>query len=115
MKFLVDHNVGRSVAQFLTKAGHDTIFVGDADPHMRDSDILRWAVRDQRILITQDHDFGMLVYHSDQPHAGVLLLRMGQARRKERLAAIEWILQHYAGELTGCFSVFENGKLRIRC
>jgi predicted nuclease of predicted toxin-antitoxin system len=115
MKFLVDHNVGRSVAQFLTNAGHDTIFVGDVDPHMLDSEILHWAVRDQRILITQDHDFGMLVYRSNQPHAGVLLLRMGQARRAERIAALKWILQHHADELPGCFSVFENERLRIRC
>jgi predicted nuclease of predicted toxin-antitoxin system len=114
MKFLVDHNVGRGVAQALALDGHEVIFVGDVDPHMIDADILAWAVRDQRILITQDHDFGALVYYSGRPHSGILLLRMGQARRDERIAAIRWILRQHGHELPGHFSTFENGRLRIR-
>jgi predicted nuclease of predicted toxin-antitoxin system len=78
MRCLIDHNVGRGVAQALASDGHDAIFVGDVDLHMIDTDILAWAVRDQRILITQDHDFGALVYRSGWSHRGVLLLRMGE-------------------------------------
>ena len=114
MRFIVDHNVGRSVAQALTTDGHDTVFAGDVDPHMPDVEVLSWAVREQRILITQDHDFGMLVYQSEQAHAGVLLLRMGQARRAERIAVIRWILDQHAREIPGHFSTFESGRLRIR-
>jgi predicted nuclease of predicted toxin-antitoxin system len=115
MKFLVDHNVGRGVAHALQEAGHEAIFVGDVDPHMEDTAILTWAVREQRLLITQDHDFGALVYQSGASHAGVLLLRMGEARRAERIAVLRWILDNHAADLPGCFSVFENGRLRIRC
>jgi predicted nuclease of predicted toxin-antitoxin system len=81
---------------------------------MMDIDILAWAVREQRILITQDHDFGALVYHSGQPHTGVLLLRMGEARRAERIAALRWIMKEHGTSLSNHFSTFENGRLRIR-
>ncbi|MGC9348114.1 MAG: DUF5615 family PIN-like protein [Anaerolineae bacterium] len=114
MKFLVDHNVGRGVAQALASDGYDVIFIGDVDPHMRDTDILEWAVRDHRILITQDHDFGTLVYHSGLPHAGVLFLRMGEARRSERIAVLHWILEQHAADLPNHFSTYEHGRLRIR-
>jgi predicted nuclease of predicted toxin-antitoxin system len=114
MKFLVDHNVGRGVAHALQADGHDAIFVGDVNLHMPDADILAWAVREQRILITQDFDFGTLVYHSGQPHTGILLLRMGEARSTERVAALRWILAAHAEDLPHHFSTFENGRLRIR-
>jgi len=114
MNFLIDHNVGRGVALALREDGHDVLFVGDVDPHMSDAVILAWAVREQRILITQDHDFGTLVYQSGQPHAGILLLRMGAARRAERVAVLRWILENYAAELPQHFTIYENGRLRIR-
>jgi predicted nuclease of predicted toxin-antitoxin system len=112
--FLVDHNVGQGVAMDLIQSGYDAIYVGDVDPHMSDSSILEWAVRERRIVITQDHDFGMLVFHSGRPHAGVVLLRMGEARRAARIAVVRWILAHYAISLPDRFCVFENGRLRIR-
>ncbi|MDX9956326.1 MAG: DUF5615 family PIN-like protein [Anaerolineae bacterium] len=114
MKFLVDHNVGRGVALALLVDGHDALFVGDVDLHMPDTAILAWAVSEQRILITQDHDFGALVYQSGQCHAGILLLRMGEARRAERIAVLRWILDNYAIELPQHFTIYENGRLRIR-
>lgn len=88
--------------------------MGDIDLHMPDTTILAWAVREQRILITQDHDFGALVYQSSQPHAGILLLRMGESRRAERVAVLRWILDNYATELPQHFTIYENGRLRIR-
>ncbi len=56
------------MAQALSADGHDAEFAGDVDPHMPDGDVLDWAVRERRIPITQDHNFGMLVYQSKQDH-----------------------------------------------
>ena len=115
LRFLVDHNVGRGVAQFLVERVHDAIFVGNVDLHMPDRDILDWALRDRRIILTQDHDFGALIHHSGESHAGILLLRMGHARREERIAVMRWILKEHAADLPGCFCVYANGRLRVRC
>jgi len=81
---------------------------------MPDAAILRWAVQEQRLIVTQDLDFGTLVYHSGHSHAGVLSLRMASFSRKERTGAIQWIIQHYGPQLVGKFTVFEGGRLRIR-
>jgi predicted nuclease of predicted toxin-antitoxin system len=114
LRLLLDHNVGRGVALALQQAGLDVLFVGDIDPHLPDAAILRWAVQEQRLLVTQDLDFGTLVYHSGHPHAGVLLLRMTSSSRSDRSNAIVWIIEHYGPELVGKFTVFEGGRLRIR-
>jgi predicted nuclease of predicted toxin-antitoxin system len=114
VRFLVDYNVGRAVVDFLRQASYDTAFVGDVDPRMSDADILLWAVREQRIVVTMDADFGELVYHSGHPHVGVLFLRMPSARRDTKVRVVRWILENHASDLPGRFCVYDAGLLRIR-
>jgi predicted nuclease of predicted toxin-antitoxin system len=114
MRFVVDFNVGRAVAGYLKQAGYDTSFVGDVDPRMSDADILLWAVREQRIVVTMDADFGEMVYRSGHPHSGVIFLRMSGARREAKVRVVKWILEHHADDLSGHFCVFDAGVLRIR-
>ena len=114
MRFLVDFNVGRAVANYLRQSGYDVTSVGDVDPRMNDAGILLWAVREQRVVLTMDTDFGELVYHSGHAHAGVILLRMPGARRDTKVGIVKWILEHHASDLPGHFCVFHAGRLRIR-
>lgn len=114
MRFLVDFNVGRAVADYLRHAGYDTAFVGDTDPRMSDAEILLWAVREHRVVVTMDADFGELVYHSGHPHTGVLFLRMPGARREAKVSIVSWIVEHHADDLSGHFCVFDAGVLRVR-
>ena len=81
---------------------------------MTDIDILAWAVRESRLVVTMDKDFGELVYRSGQPHHGVLLLRLEAMRSAERVQIVTEIFTHYAHELIEHFSVYQNGRLRIR-
>jgi predicted nuclease of predicted toxin-antitoxin system len=113
--FLVDLNVGQTVAAALRQAGHDVFFVGDYhDPRISDIDILRLAVQEQRIVINLDADFGELVYHSGESHYGVLLLRMPDARAVEKANVVEEIITRFGDQLPQHFCVYRNGRLRIR-
>jgi predicted nuclease of predicted toxin-antitoxin system len=112
--FVVDLNVGEAVAEALKLAGHDVVFISDGDPTMRDRDILRLAVHDQRIVITMDHDFGELVYRSGEPHAGILLLRMPDSTASEKVRVVGEIISRFGGQLPRHFSVYRNGRLRVR-
>jgi len=113
-KLLVDVGVGKAVEGWLRGAGHDVLAVRDINPRMPDADILALAVREQRLLITMDKDFGELVYRSGQPHAGILLLRLEGARSGEKVAIIQQIFSQYADQLPGHFSVYQHRRLRIR-
>ncbi len=61
MKVLIDVSAGYSVGQAFAECGHDVLYVRDRDPRMPDIDILSWANVEQRIVVTQDKDFGELV------------------------------------------------------
>jgi predicted nuclease of predicted toxin-antitoxin system len=114
LRFLVDFNVGQAVSEYLRTAGYDVSFVGELDPRMDDVDILDLAVREGRIVVTMDTDFGELVYHAGRPHAGVLLLRMPGARREQKVEAVAQILSQHATKLAGHFCVYHVGRLRVR-
>lgn len=111
---LTDVGVGRAVEEWLRSAGYDLKTVRDLDPRMSDDDILRWAVREQRLVVTMDKDFGEMVYRSGQVHAGVLLLRLDDATGDEKVRVIRAIFTRQGHQLTSHFSVYQNGRLRIR-
>ena len=114
MKTLVDVSAGQAIADSLRSLGHDVQAVRDRDPRMSDADILTWAVAEGRLVVTFDKDFGELVFRSKQPHAGVLLLRLDDARTAEKVRIVEEIFTKHANDLPGRFAVYQDGRLRIR-
>ena len=74
MKFLVDESTGKKLAKLLATK-YDALFVGDILKSAKDEDILKFAERDERILITDDKDFGRLVLMLGKPSSGVIFLR----------------------------------------
>ena len=57
MNFLLDVNASGAVANCLIHLGHGVVEVGLIDPRMSDNEILIWAVREHRIIVTTDNDF----------------------------------------------------------
>mgnify|MGYP001071330525 CR=1 FL=1 len=76
MKFLLDQDVYAGTAHFLSGLRHDAVPVAKLGlSRASDSDLLR-AARDQgRVLVTRDRDFGGLVFVQDLG-AGVIYLRL---------------------------------------
>ena len=62
MKFLLDVNVGSTIARALTLAGHDVVRAAQVDARAEDRDVLALAVAAGRVLVTYDRDFGELVF-----------------------------------------------------
>jgi predicted nuclease of predicted toxin-antitoxin system len=114
LSVLTDVGVGIAVEDWLRTAGYDLEAVRDVDPRMSDDDILAWAVRERRLVVTMDKDFGEMVYRSGQGHAGVLLLRLEAATAEEKVRVVRRIFARHGHQLPDHFSVYQNGRLRIR-
>jgi predicted nuclease of predicted toxin-antitoxin system len=114
LKFLIDVGVGKKVEKWFVNQGYDIKCVRDIDPRMLDKEILKIAVSEKRMVITMDKDFGELVYNSGLFHAGVLLLRLEDAKSNEKVKIVENILEKYSEKLLNKFCVFKDEKLRIR-
>jgi len=114
MQFIVDESAGAAVVEYLRTTGHDVLAVAEAMPQADDQDILARAMSEERILITNDKDFGELVFRNRQAHHGVLLLRLHDESPANRVRVMKGVLQQYADRLAGHFTVATEGGVRIR-
>ena len=114
MRFIVDESTGKAVVEFLRRTGHDVIAVAEAMPQADDPDILARAASEARILVTNDKDFGELVFLDDQAHSGVLLLRLHDESPPNRVRVVKAVLEQWAERLPGRFAVATEDSLRIR-
>jgi predicted nuclease of predicted toxin-antitoxin system len=75
MRFLADESCDFSVVRALRSADHDVLAIAEVSPREEDEDVMERAVRGGRILITEDKDFGQLVYAKMQKTGGVIFIR----------------------------------------
>lgn len=113
MRLLVDECVGPAVVEWLRDEGHDVLGVHEFNRGLADEAILAKAVADEYVLITCDKDFGELVRRVGRPHRGVVLLRLGCERARERIAAIRWLLRDYAERIPGALTVVTEKRIRF--
>ncbi len=114
LKLLFDVGVSKKTEIYFREKGFDVLAVRDINPFMTDKDILKLAVKEKRLVITMDKDFGELVFNSKEFHSGVLLLRMEDAGWKQKTKVLSEIFLNYSEEINGSFSVYQDNKLRIR-
>ena len=77
MRFLLDENVDLPLGDYLSAAGHDVTAVAvDYTRSIEDHEVLAIARAEGRILITNDKDFGELIYRQQLKHTGVILFRL---------------------------------------
>ena len=95
--------------------GHDAIRVGkDYSPGIPDEDVLRIAEEEKRGLITDDRDFGELVFRYRQPHTGIIYLRLGAYVSLETAQQrLEHVIARYADHMDR-FLVVSLDRVRVR-
>lgn len=113
MRFLVDECTGPVVADWLRGQHHEVFSVYDQARGLDDDSILRKACDENRILITNDKDFGGKVYRERRPHRGVIFLRLSDERAASQIAAPRQLLTDYADRLADRFVVVTETRVRF--
>jgi predicted nuclease of predicted toxin-antitoxin system len=114
MKFLLDQSADARLVAWLTDRGHNAIRIGrDYAPGLADEEVLEIARRERRILITDDRDFGDLVFRHLTPHSGVIYLRLASFSFAFTTARLEYVLTNYADRLDQ-FLVVTPASVRVR-
>lgn len=114
MKFLVDASSDARLVDHLRHLGHDVTRIGSDYPrYLRDQEVLALAYRENRILITDDRDFGELIVRLNQPHAGVIYLRLDTTKIAIRTARIDDVLATYPQQHR-LYLVVTTAEIRVR-
>ena len=113
MNFLLDVNASGAVDSWLIQLGHGVVEVGQKDPRMSDNEILNWAVRERRIIVTTDNDFEEMIWRQDKAHCGIL--RLENLPRSERIALLHDVLDCHSLDLeSGAIVIALSTKIRVR-
>lgn len=113
MRFLADENCDFTVVRALRAAGHDVLCVSEITPRAEDSEVIKLADDEKRILLTEDKDFGQLVYSHGQKTLGVIFLRFPTSARIQISRAVVNLLKQQGEKLAGCFITVQPGRIRI--
>ena len=117
MRFLVDNPISPHVAEALARRGHDAVHVRDYGLQAADdTTIFERAADENRIVITADTDFGLLLARRQVRRPSVILLHHSFPHRPGEQARIVLAsLPQLAPALhQGSLVVLEERRIRIR-
>ncbi|HVZ95899.1 MAG TPA: DUF5615 family PIN-like protein [Chitinophagaceae bacterium] len=107
---VADESVDYRIVTQLRNAGIEVYSITEEKPSLKDQDVLQIAYEKKALLITEDKDFGELVFRLQLPHTGILLIREGDHKISSVINAIKL---HYE-KMINKFSVIKNKNLRIK-
>ncbi|WP_334375759.1 DUF5615 family PIN-like protein [Bradyrhizobium sp. AZCC 1719] len=114
MRWLADECVAAALVAFLRASGHDVLYVAEAAAGLSDTDVMALARHEKRILLTEDKDFGDLVFRRQQAVPGVVLMRIDFEEPELKKTRLISAIERYGEGLFGRYVVVEDRRLRSR-
>lgn len=113
LRFLADESCDFGVVRALRAEGHDVFAVAEMMSRSDDRELIDFAASEERILVTEDKDFGWLVHVAGAKNNGVLFIRFPGNRRDEVAKVVCGVVREHGDRLSRLFVVIEPGYVRI--
>jgi predicted nuclease of predicted toxin-antitoxin system len=115
VKFLVDESLSATVAQLLRAKGHEAIHLSERGLlGTADTDVMRIAGSDDRVVISVDTDFGELLALGQHPGPSVILIRRTPHRPAEQFRLLVAALPEIeAALLAGAIVTLTPDRVRL--
>jgi predicted nuclease of predicted toxin-antitoxin system len=111
--FLADESFDFGAVRTLREEGYDVKAIAEESPGIPDVQVAALAATEERVLLTEDKDFGQLVYASGVASSGVIFVRFPGNARSELLSNVVGIIRRLGEDLKGCFVVIQPGRIRV--
>lgn len=113
MRLVADENCDFSVVIDLRLAGYDVVSITEQMAGANDETVIDFARSERRLLLTEDKDFGQLVFAAAKQNSGVILIRYPASARAALSAAVLKLLSDSGESLYSRFAVLEPGRVRV--
>jgi|SRR5258706_15625911 len=113
MNFMADESCAGPVIRALRDAGHDVVAIAEVARGATDEQVLERALNEKRVLVTEDRDYGELVFARGRSSAGVILVRFHSRARQAKPATVVEAVAKLSSRLRDAFTVVEPGRVRI--
>jgi predicted nuclease of predicted toxin-antitoxin system len=116
VRWLAGECVAPEIVRGLRSDGHDVVSILEKFRGAPDQIVMIMAGREGRLLLTEDSDFGELIFkrHFRPLAPGVVFIRMPIGRRSERLEKLREAIQSYGTRLIGNYLVVGEIRTRVR-
>jgi predicted nuclease of predicted toxin-antitoxin system len=114
LSFVADENVEIEVAEAIRALGYEVTHAAETGPGEPDTFLLDMAVEQGRVLITNDKDFGDLVFRRRRPSCGVILVRLPGRIPSAKARLVSQAVRRYGEGLLGAFLVIGTRTMRLR-
>jgi len=114
VRWLIDECVDADLVTLLHGSGHDVVYMADVAPRSADTEIMNRADRENRLLLTEDKDFGDLVFRQARRVPGIVLLRIEPSRRLRKGPRLLAAIDRFGDTLFGRYTVIEDARFRSR-
>lgn len=114
MLFLADECCHAVIVTALRAVGHDVAHIQETHRGAADEAVIALAAAEKRILITEDKDFGELVFRQGVSVPGLVLLRLTTADPRRKADRLLSVIAAHAARLIGQHVVVLDTNVRIR-
>jgi predicted nuclease of predicted toxin-antitoxin system len=112
-RFLADESCDFAAVRALRADGFDVVAVVEHSPGATDDQVIALSLKEGRVLLTEDKDFGQLVFAANRKSSGVLLIRFPASARGTLGARVVETVQREQNRLGGAFVVLQPHRTRI--
>lgn len=113
MRLVADESCAFSVVVGVRAAGHDVTSITELMSGVNDEKVIELAASQRRLLLTEDKDFGQLVFAAAKESSGVILIRYPAPARSTLIEAVVKLLSDRGEALYSRFVVLEPGRVRV--
>jgi predicted nuclease of predicted toxin-antitoxin system len=114
VRWLADECVDAALVARLRDAGHDVSYIAEIASGVTDTEALRRAQDEGRLLLTEDKDFGELVFRFKRAVPGVVLLRIDPEKSALKWTRLESAIAKFGERIFGRYVVIEEARFRTR-
>jgi predicted nuclease of predicted toxin-antitoxin system len=114
MRWLADECVSKGIVDRLRHAGHDVVYMAQIAASESDEAVLVRANEEQRLLLTEDKDFGELIFRGGMTLPGIVLLRIDSTRSGLKWLRLATALETMGDRLIGRYTVIDETRFRSR-
>jgi predicted nuclease of predicted toxin-antitoxin system len=114
MQFLADESCDALIVLTLRDLGYNVTYIAEIAPGMEDDQILAQALKEERLLLTEDRDFCELVFRDAKPTYGIVLIRIRARYRLRKADRIATLVNNYGERLVGSMTTLALLNIRVR-
>ena len=114
MRWLADECTLGSVVAALREAGHDVLYAAEDMRETEDPDLADIAMSQDRLVLTEDRDFGRIVFRDEKEVPGIVYLRFLTKDRHLQWPRLKAVVDAIGEHIRGHFVVVDKNRARIR-